>query len=575
MESNGPIPDAGGNPAGDEREGGAAADEPKARDPRREAARKALAERQDRIDALRDEWQAERAKPGGADKERLAALEGRIEAIAGEVQAAADGASASGTALDGDRGKVLVDALFSDGAGVEGIDEWLKIPVQGIPDPIPADVQAKIGAFLVRWQAAGEAARDGLADEAARIAAALRGGDADSEGIGALRAAVDAAVAAGPVRNLWESIPEAPRRAREAAGIVGSYPDPILGVAGKVPGSDREWSGAVISVGTVAVLSGEGSVAKSGLTCDLAVGIASVPDGYKDKDDRDLHDLPGGLFKAQGGAVLMATYEDPASVTAFKLDGAAKLRRVDPQTLSRVHVLDMEGRPLFGPAEPKPRRDDRGEIIEAGRAGLYNARPEPLAGWFDLWREVARIKPVLVIVDPALAAYVGDASGAAPVREFITALLLKAREHRCGVLVVAHSTKAARGQDTDPLDPGAVSGSAAWFDAARGVMVMQFAKDSPPDVGIRTLSLPKVNYGHGRIGCSMAPERLHGGAIVGFSLAGKWDHLTATTRGEKEAKAKAEPGRVERPYNHAEAVIDAVNMLRTAAKITFPCLGNM
>lgn len=508
-----------------------------------------------RIEAFGEAWRAARES---GDEARIEALRIKGQAIAAEVQAAEPAPDGAGDVdriadLDG-----AISAAVNARADVV-LKAWRTVPVPDVDDPIPPDVQATIGAFLERWQAApDEAERDGLADEAAGIGAGLRGGGADSEGRESLRAAVDAAVAQPGSRQRWESIPKAPRRATAADGIKGGFPDSILGIAGTVPGSDREWGGAVVSVGTVAVLSGEGSVAKSGLTCDLAIGIASKPDGFANEADRTLHDIPGGLFRAQGGPVLMVTYEDLPSVTAWKLQGAAKERGVNPACLARVHVLDMEGQPLFGPPEPEPARDGDGEIIGEGRGGLYNARPAPLPGWFDLWREVERVNPVLVIIDPALAAYVGDSAGAAPVREFITALIQQARKHDCGVLVVAHSTKAARGGgDPDPLDPGHVSGSAAWFDAARGVLVMQFAKDSPPDEGIRTLSLPKVNYGHGRIGCSIEPVRLSGGAIVGFDLVGSWEHLTATQRGEREAR----PERDGRPYHHAGAVIDAVRVL--------------
>lgn len=528
-----------------------------------------------RIKAFRAAWlQAQ----GSGDEAAVDALRQEGIAIAAVWQSRNPSAAAADTATVEQR--AALDAALT--AAVQGANDdardtgWRKVPVpDGFADaaPIPPDVQAAIRKLADRWPEADEAGRKGLVTEAAAIAASLRGDGAPGAGDGSdVRAAVEAAVAGGARRADWEAIPVAPREAVPADKIEGGFPDPILGVAGIVPGSEgsdgkggKEWGGAVVSVGTVAVLSGEGSVAKSGLTCDLAVGIAEQLNGFRNKEKRTLHDLPGGLFKAQGGPVLMVTYEDPPSVTGLKLQQAAKDRKLKESALQRVHVLDMEGEALFGPPAPKPDRNDDGVIIGEEKAGLYNQRPEPLPGWWVMWGEVARIRPVLVVIDPALAAYVGDAIGVAPVREFLTALIGKAREFGCGVLVVAHSTKAARGGTgkADPLDPGHVSGSAAWFDGSRGVMVMQFADGYPPDDGIRTLALPKVNYGHGRIGCVIKPVRKGSGAIVGFDVMEPWKHLTDTKHGEQEGKGEDadKPKAKDRPYHHAGAVIDAVRVL--------------
>lgn len=519
-----------------------------------------------RMEAFAERW---RAAEKEGDEGALAVLRPEGQALAAEVQAAKPARPADGR--DVDATAALDEALTAAvGAGDEAaaVEAWLKVPAGEADRAIPDDARRAINSFIASWQSATSVdLRSVLAREAGQIAKDLQAARDIPDDFAEGQAAIDRAVAAGTVapgaREAWEAIPEAPARSVPADSIERGFPSAILGVAGHVPNSNppREWGGALISEGTVAVLSGEGSVAKSGLTCDLAVGIASCVDGYRDDEKETLHPLPGGLFRAQGGPVLMVTYEDPVSVTALKLQGAAKQRDLEDGDLARVHVLDMEGAPLFGPAPPVPEVDDEGNVTGESRAGFYNQRPEPLPGWRVLWREVERVKPVLVIIDPALAAYVGDAGGVAPVREFLVALTLQARKYRCGVLIVAHSTKAARGAEPDPLDPGNVAGSAAWFDGVRAVAVMQFDPGSPPDVGLRTLSLPKVNYGHGRIGCIIEPVRLHGGAIVGFDIAGTWEHLTATTRGEKEVKGGKEDRGKERPYNPAGAVIDAVRVL--------------
>ena len=224
----------------------------------------------------------------------------------------------------------------------------------------------------------------------------------------------------GVRRKVDRARPGQTRRAVPVPAIKGDRPARLLSIA--------DHGGALLSVGGVAVLAGEGGVAKTPLALSVALGMAAqrLPFG----------DLHGGLFAGAGGPVLLASYEDWPAVTADRLrklaaheswpDGA-------DAALARVHVLEMSGRPLFGPAA-------RGD----GDAGFYNARPEPLAGWADLWNEVARTGARLVVVDPALSAFVGQSNDAAPVREFLTALAGEAAKHGAGVLLIAHSNKTAR-----------------------------------------------------------------------------------------------------------------------------------
>ena len=173
-----------------------------------------------------------------------------------------------------------------------------------------------------------------------------------------------------------------------------------------------------------------------------------------------------------------------------------------------LHVLDLRGRPVFGPRETTNL--------------LYNSRPGPLAHWKTLWDEAARLKVRLVVIDPTLAAYVGEPNAAAPVREFMSHLATEARRLETGVLLLAHSTKAAR-KGSSPSKPttewealnevGHVGGSAAWFDAARGVLNLVRLKDR------YLLTVPKANYGPAYLVARV--EARHGGdkgdgPVVGF-----------------------------------------------------------
>ena len=281
--------------------------------------------------------------------------------------------------------------------------------------------------------------------------------------------------------NLWD-------------GVTGERPEPILTAAGK--------GGSVLTVGNVCLLSGEGGIAKSALALSLAVGIAQL-------GDRE-HGQVRGLFEGMGGPAMLATFEDHPTETRWRARCLTGNLTADPisqqRTLSRVHVLDLSGRPLFGP------RDD---------GGRYNERPGRLAGWWDLWSEARRIKPRLIVIDPALAAYVGEANAPAPVREFLTALATEAAELNTGVLLLAHSNKAARrtGSQQKPkpedlLDPGQVGGSAAWTDGVRGVLAMAWKPEG--NAGERVLTVTKANYGPARLACNLDAIRHEKGAIVGF-----------------------------------------------------------
>ena len=298
-----------------------------------------------------------------------------------------------------------------------------------------------------------------------------------------------------------------PRSAVPVPEVTGKRPDRLLSVAGK--------KGALLSVGGVLVLAGEGGIAKSPLALSIALAMAARPDSIHG-------DLHGGLFEGIGGPTLAVSYEDWPAVSADRLRKLASLWWPDTKTdtgtraLKRVHVLDLAGRPLFGPDET-------------------DARLTRFPGWDDLWGEVKRIGARLAVIDPALSAYVGDANSAAPVRDFMGVLAAQARELECGVVLVAHSRKAARG-DPDPFDPGNVAGSSHWTDAARGVLTLTYEKGAAP--GDRVMAVSKANYGPSYILCRVDPVRASSGEIVGFTNApgSTWDTLKAPAAAEEGSR---------------------------------------
>ena len=353
----------------------------------------------------------------------------------------------------------------------------------------------------------------------ARIVRRFQGGDAGEprDAVSVLDA-LQAAFAGGgdeAVRNsLTErgllKAPAKPRAAVPVPDVTGERPAALLRLKGA--------TGAVLSLGTVGVLSGAGGVGKSALTASLALSLASRGDG-------DGGALVGGMFEAPigGGPVLLATWEDAPAVTRWRIEAATKLLPgLDEAAVKRVFLMDMAGAPLYGPRA--------GEGEDGERPGLYNARPEPLPGWDDLWREVERIGARLVVIDPVLSAFVGNSNEAAPVREFLSALSVAATERDCAVLLVAHSTKAARGsKEPDPFDPGHVGGSAAWTDGVRSALILGW--DDARGPGAVRLAVAKSNYGPARRLLPLQRVRVghddseNHGATVAFRVegAGAWE----------------------------------------------------
>ena len=291
----------------------------------------------------------------------------------------------------------------------------------------------------------------------------------------------------------------APPVARAVSDIDDPRPATILSALKK--------GGAVLTAGEICVLSGEGGIGKSALAGEIALAVASGANEVK------------GLFDIgmayQGKPVLWLTYEEAPGELAARLKERTKpvFLNDDHEAMStaaeRIHVLDMRGGwPLFGPVDG------------------FSSRPDKLTGWPPMQSALNQLEGLaLIVVDPVLAAYVGEQNDAAPVREFLGALATLAREHKAGVLALAHSRKSARdrhstGTTDHHYDPGQVSGSTAWHDGVRGVLTFAFDKESNE----RVLAVAKANMGPAYIKCEAAPIRkTDRGWIIGFKGNGGWD----------------------------------------------------
>ena len=282
-------------------------------------------------------------------------------------------------------------------------------------------------------------------------------------------------------------------------------------------------NGSLLDAGEVAVLSGMGGAGKSTFTAGLALELMVLGQGVRGEI--------GGVFEAEGGLVLLVGYEDRlARVGRRARPFAEYMDRGNPNRpfdAARRQVQAMEMRhPLFGPDPFTP---------------LYNARPTALDGWQEVRDRAGSVRPSLLVIDPALCAYVGDANSPAAVSEFLMSLRDLAEDLDCGVMLVTHGTKGSRGggrRKVDPTDPGHVLGSGSWTDRARCAMTL-----TPGPGGHSTLTVFKANYGPQRISIEMSPLVNDRGNLIGFSgLDRQWKPLPL---------GEGETDRGNRPPRHA------------------------
>ena len=272
----------------------------------------------------------------------------------------------------------------------------------------------------------------------------------------------------------------APRLESLAAARDEPEPAPVLW-----RDADGRFADAVLSVGEVALLSGEGGLGKSYVT--LALAVAGALAG-------DLHHEYGAAcgLRVTPGPVVLVSYEDsPARMFG-------RLRRMGNDAAAvRLHTA-RHPMPLW--------------TADGHRGGAS----QPAEWWTDLWAYVREVGARLVVIDPASAALADVSPGeSGPVRAFLRALTVEAECAAAGVLIVTHSTKAARNAARAGDDPGAgiVSGSAAWYDGARGVLALSELPDNPD---ARRLEAVKSNYGRKGWAAVLHEATTNGGDFAGL-----------------------------------------------------------
>ena len=281
--------------------------------------------------------------------------------------------------------------------------------------------------------------------------------------------------------------------------------DPLLRLRGSADGD-------LLPVEEVGVLTGAGGTGKSTLASDIALAVA----GEKPP-------LLSPIEAVGSGEVLWVSFEERLGRIAARMK--ARVGENDP-AIGRIRGVALGGRPMFGPAETK------------GGGAFYNARPKALPGWdaIDAEIDLMREPPRLVVLDPALAAFVGEPNAASPVREFITELKTRiAEKYGCAVLLIAHATKSDL---AGPFDRILAGGSAAWTDAPRACLTLTHGSGGRgDDPGARTLAVLKANAGPAFIWTPLTPDRPAGKWIVGFKMT--CDHWLAKDEWKETKKRKA------------------------------------
>lgn len=268
--------------------------------------------------------------------------------------------------------------------------------------------------------------------------------------------------------------------------------------------SNGRYADAVMSAGEVAILSGSGGMGKSYVALGLAAAAVQVSDAAE-------YGAACGL-RVRPGKVFILSYED----APVRIGRRLRMMGVPEDDMAHVFVkpwpaalwgVDDQGQPTYGPE------------------------------WATLKDGIEYLKPSFVIVDPASACADGLTNDAATVRRLMGALRELAESTGTGILLVAHDTKASRNEAKGGGDPGAgaVAGSSAWFDAARGVL---YLRRDPQSFDNRILECLKANYGQTGWGATLVESRTPGGAFAGLKLAAR------LTPEEVGSRMKAKNGKI-------------------------------
>ena len=311
--------------------------------------------------------------------------------------------------------------------------------------------------------------------------------------------------------------------------VSDELPRPILSPTGS--------TGVSLAEGRELILASEGGSGKTSFMGQVALGIAARPTGSYGR-------LPCGFMDGRGGKVVILSYEDPAPIIKQKIVALAGIYQLHgmwnpdeflpvEDALQRILVIsEKEGEPQ--------------EMFGQDTAVHIETKPKKLQGWHRLWSAINDEEVVLLIIDPAFAAYTGSPLNQSHVRSYLSMLRAECRPRRMATLVALHSTKEVRATDDDEVDesilfaPTQVMGSGAWHDAARAVMTMMGRGEQ----GKRRIAVMKANWGKARILIETtpwnleAPRTIWDRMIVGFHAVSGW----RPPRSKKKGKSGRQEG---------------------------------
>ena len=318
---------------------------------------------------------------------------------------------------------------------------------------------------------------------------------------------------------MFEAASKSPPILRPAGDFTSAkLPAPILWRdPGALEAHDHDRCDVVLSIGEVALLSAAGGLGKSYITLAVANAAAEALAASND------YGAACGL-RVKAGPVVLVSFEDSAVRIAHRL-----------QLMTAGNV----------PADIHVAPDPAPLWTAEGDKGGASA---PAANWPRLWAAIRQTGARLVVIDPASAALADvSTSETGPVRAFLRELALAATPDPtadwpgCGVLLVAHSTKAGRNAMAagEAPDAGVVAGSAAWYDGARGVLTVWNDRVSDD----RIMECVKANYGRTGWGARLQ-ERIVNGRFAGLELDDRLKReAVETARTAKSSKPQAiKPG---------------------------------
>lgn len=270
-------------------------------------------------------------------------------------------------------------------------------------------------------------------------------------------------------------------------------PTPVLAADGM--------DGFLLAVGENMVVAGEGGSGKTAMVTMIAANHACL-------QKEAFGQLPCRFFHGRGGQVLLVSYEDRTSILREKIIdlvnvyGSTGRLNADicvpaDEAVKRVWVLGEKPQEMYGHAE-----------------GFHiDTRPEKLPGWQRLWKTVDGMKDlVLLIIDPALAAYTANPNSTPHIRQYLNAISHECGERELACMIVHHSTKDSRFvgsmdeyDENDLFDPGKLSGAAGWSDGIRGGALTMAGRGRD----YRKMGIMKASWGSDRVVIDLDPITLY------------------------------------------------------------------